>query len=196
MKNTEDQFRQAQKMEAVGLLAGGVAHDFNNILASVLMGLGLLHGEALMDPNVRTLLKDLEKDVLRGTALIRQLLTFSRQQAIEPKLLDVKDVLAGLLKMLRRLLGEHIELTMRAPEGSPPIYADEGMLEQVVINLCVNSRDAMPHGGRLTLCLETIDISAEAAVANPEARTGCFVQLSVIDTGCGMDDHRDRYIAP
>ena len=188
LRQAEEQFRQAQKMEAIGQLAGGVAHDFNNILAGVLMYLGLLQLEPSMDPSMKASLKELERDVLRGTALTRQLLAFSRQQAMEPTRVDVKGLLHGLLKMLRRLLGEHIELSVLGEEGLPPAEADPSMLEQVVINLCVNARDAMPQGGPLVLRVEAVDLGPDAAVDNSEAREGRFLRLSVADSGCGMSE--------
>lgn len=134
-------------MEAVGQLAGGVAHDFNNILAAVLMYLGLLQDDTALDVNTHMALKDLEREVQRGASLTRQLLTFSRQQAMEPRPLDLHEIISGLLKMLKRLLGEHISLNLSHHTGLPLIEADAGMIEQVVINLCVNARDAMPRGG-------------------------------------------------
>jgi PAS domain S-box-containing protein len=188
LKQTEEQFRQAQKMEAVGQLAGGVAHDFNNILAGVLMHLGLLQDEPSLDPATRTALKELEKEAQRGAVLTRQLLAFSRQQAMQPEVIDLKGVLQGLLKMLRRLLGEHIEVLLAGPDGLPGVNADSGMIEQVVINLCVNARDAMPKGGRLILHLEQVEIGSAEAAGTAEARAGSFLRLSVTDTGHGMDN--------
>ena len=194
LRQTEEDFRQAQKMEAVGQLAGGVAHDFNNLLAAVLMHIGLLQEEPSIDRETRDSLKELEKDVLRGSALTRQLLTFSRRQAMEPKVLNLGVVLRGLLKMLRRLLGENIVLSLNGPEELPMVYADAGMMEQMVMNLCVNARDAMPHGGRLDLSLEAVDIRAEDLAAQPEGRAGRFLRLSVSDSGAGMDAETLRHI--
>ena len=121
LRQAEEQFRQAQKMEAIGQLAGGVAHDFNNILAGVLLYLGLLQLEPGMDPSMKASLKELEQDVLRGTALTRQLLAFSRRQAMELRVVDMGALLEGLLKMLRRLLGENIELAVDVRGGVPPV---------------------------------------------------------------------------
>jgi len=171
-----------------------VAHDFNNILAAVLMYLGLLQLEPSLSPTTRASLKELEKDVLRGTSLTRQLLAFSRRQAMEPKTIDVKELLQGLFRMLHRLLGEHIDLILQGPDDLPPVNADPSMLEQVVINLCVNARDAMPQGGKLTLNLAGIELSAETAAANAEARPGLFLRLSVTDLGCGMDAETRRHL--
>jgi len=183
----EEQFRQAQKMEAVGLLAGGVAHDFNNILAATLLQLSLL----LQDPDLSTemlsALKDLEEGALRAANLTRQLLLFSRRQVMEIKPLDFNQLLTGLFKMLRRLLGEHIELVRFGHSEDIWVDADAGMMEQVVTNLCINARDAMPNGGRLTIGTAKVDIDAARAQSHGEARAGNFLSLSVADTGCGMD---------
>lgn len=197
LRQTEEQFRQAQKMEAVGQLAGGVAHDFNNILAAVLMYLGILQEEPALDRNIRAALKDLEKETQRGAVLTRQLLAFSRQQAMEPRILNLDELIAGLLKMLRRLLGENIALSMHRLRGLPMIHADAGMMEQVVINLCVNARDAMPQGGKLNLVVEDVTLDARTAGTNADARAGRFLKLTVSDTGCGMSRSTlDRIFEP
>ncbi len=194
LQRAEEQFRQAQKMEAIGHLASGVAHDFNNILASVMLYLGLLHDEASPGQNFRSMLKELEKDVQRGANLTRQLLAFSRQQAMEPKVLDLHVVILDLVKMLHRLLGEHIALTLHSPTDLPRIEADSGMMEQVVVNLCVNARDAMPNGGQLDLYLDVVKLGADVAATNAEARAGRFLRLCVTDTGTGMDEQVLRHI--
>jgi PAS domain S-box-containing protein len=194
LSQAEEQLRHAQKMEAIGQLAGGVAHDFNNILAGVLMYLGLLQLEPAMDPSMKASLKELEKDVLRGTALTRQLLAFSRRQAMELSVVDLKGLLQGLLKMLHRLLGEHIELSLVGPDGLPPAEADPSMLEQVVINLCVNARDAMPQGGPLILRVAAVDLGSGASLENPEAREGRFLRLSVSDSGSGMSKETLQHV--
>jgi PAS domain S-box-containing protein len=193
-KLLEDQLRQAQKMEAVGQLAGGVAHDFNNILAATMMRLGLLQSDPDLTSDTRAALRELEGDVRRAASLTRQLLIFSRRQAMQVKRLDLNEVLSNLLKMLRRLLGEHIDLLFQGGGTSLSVEADAGMMEQVVMNLCVNARDAMPGGGRLTLGTRRLDIDAESAKANPEARPGPFVCLTVTDTGTGMDEATMRHV--
>ncbi len=186
-RRLEAQLRQAQKMEAVGQLAGGVAHDFNNILAAIALHLGLLRDAPDLDVETRASLRELEKEAARGAGLTRQLLTFSRQQAIQVKPLLLNDVLENLLKMLRRVLGERIAVEFRPHPDLPAVEADVGMLEQVVVNLCVNARDAMPNGGRLLLATDSVALNDQAHPSNPQPRKGQFVRLSVSDTGCGMN---------
>lgn len=187
-KRLEDQLRQAQKMEAVGQLAGGVAHDYNNILTAMLIQLGLLLNDSHLAPETKSSLRDLERMAERATNLTRQLLMFSRRQVIQVKPVDLNEVLANLLKMLRRLLGENISLEFTGRTAPLWIEADAGMMEQVVTNLCLNARDAMtPKGGRLTIDAKIVELGAQATWENPEARPGTFVCLSVADTGIGMD---------
>ena len=187
-KRLEDQLRQAQKMEAVGQLAGGVAHDFNNILAAILMNLGLVQSEHALPPGLAASLQEIEAEATRAANLTRQLLLFSRRQVMQLKPLDLNAVLDNLLKMLRRLLGENITLEFHAKTCLPSIEADAVMMEQVVMNLSVNARDAMPQGGRLTLSTGLAEFAREAARVNTEARPGRYVCLTVADTGCGMDE--------
>jgi PAS domain S-box-containing protein len=187
-KHLEEQLRQSQKMDAIGQLAGGVAHDFNNILTATLMHLGLLQRNPRLPKSARDALREVEKDILRAASLIRHLLVLSRKQVAQFEPVEVNALVHDLLKMLRRLLGENIEAVF---EGSPAdnwVFADAGMLEQVVMNLCINARDAMPGGGRLTVATKLVAIDAQAAGANSQARAGSFVCLSVADTGCGMDE--------
>ena len=186
-KSLEAQLFQAQKMEAVGLLAGGVAHDFNNVLAVVLMYVGLLQDEPALGRDIRSSLIQLEKEVRRGASLTRQLLTFSRQQAMEPTLLNLNSVVAGLIKMLHRLLSEQIAITHERPDAVLLTEADEGMLEQVVMNLCINARDAMPRGGELKLTVDAVVFTADSPRYHAEVRSGCFLRLAISDTGSGMD---------
>ena len=187
-RKLEDLLRQAQKMEAVGQLAGGVAHDYNNILTSTLMHLELLLHDSNLPPHVQSSLHELEDETKRAVSLTRQLLMFSRRQIIQVKPVDLNEVLRNLLKMLRRVLGEQVNLEFRNPVRQLWIEADTGMVEQVVMNLCVNSRDAMmPAGGPLTIDTQLVEFGPDAALVNPNARAGRFVCLAVTDAGCGMD---------
>jgi PAS domain S-box-containing protein len=181
----EAQFLQAQKMEAFGQLAGGVAHDFNNILAVIMMHLNLMQLDPGLSPKLRTDLKDLENDAQRAANLTRQLLMFSRRHVMQQQPLDLNQVLNGLFKMLRRILGENINFVFQGGEQTIPIEADTGMIEQVVMNLCVNARDAMPQGGTLTIETKLADLDGHYVHGSP--RTGHYAILSVADTGCGMD---------
>jgi two-component system cell cycle sensor histidine kinase/response regulator CckA len=186
-KRLEEQLRHVQKMEAIGQLAGGVAHDFNNILAAILMHLDLLRGRPDLDSAVQDTLEELEAEAQRAARLTQQLLLFSRRSVIRVGVLDLNDLVDNLFKMLRRLLGEHIDLQFHFGSELPRVEADAGMLEQVVVNLAVNARDAMPRGGRLTMATEAASFDVEQARQFSERRPGAFVCLSVADTGVGMD---------
>jgi PAS domain S-box-containing protein len=187
-KKLERQFQQAQKMEAVGRLAGGIAHDFNNLLTVITSYADLLLEDFSPEDARREDMKEIQKAAVSAAGLTRQLLAFSRQQVLEPRVLDVNDVVASADSLLKRLLGEDIDLvTMLAPEVGA-VMADRGQLEQVIVNLAVNARDAMPDGGKLTI--ETTDAEMDEAYArtHPPAQPGQFVMLAVSDTGVGMDD--------
>jgi two-component system cell cycle sensor histidine kinase/response regulator CckA len=195
--NLEAQFRHAQKLESVGQLAAGVAHDFNNIL-TVIQG----YSECLMvrccaDSGTLGPLKQISDASKRAAALTRQLLMFSRKQVIQTKVLDLNLVLQNLANMLLRLLGEDISLEADYCSQLPPIEADTGMLEQIVMNLAVNSRDAMPKGGKLTINTSSVDVDEDYVSHHPDARIGSFVCLTVTDTGCGMERKTlDRIFEP
>jgi two-component system, cell cycle sensor histidine kinase and response regulator CckA len=182
----EAQLRQAQKMEVVGQLAGGVAHDFNNLLAAMVLNLASLHGERDLSPRAEQVVRDLDLLAKRAATLTRQLLVFSRRQAISVRHLELNAVLAELLKMLERLLGEHITYVRRAHDPELWLDGDLIMIEQAVMNLCLNARDAMPNGGTLTLETSMVELGAEVAVASEGRRRGRFGCLEVRDTGCGM----------
>jgi PAS domain S-box-containing protein len=184
----EEQVRQSQKMEAIGQLAGGVAHDFNNILLAIIMQLELLRMSSSADAEIQQGLDELDVTAQRAAALTRQLLMFSRRSVLEIKVLDLNDVVANLLKMLSRLLGEDNTLVFERKTALPAIEADAGMLEQVLMNLAVNARDAMPKGGRITLSTEAVQFDSDLGLSNPDRRAGRYVCLSVCDTGMGMDE--------
>jgi PAS domain S-box-containing protein len=187
-KHLEEQLREAQKMEVVGQLASGVAHDFNNILAATLMHLGLLQDIPELTADMKESLREVEKETVRAANLTRQLLVFSRRQVAKAEPLDLNERIADLLKMLRRILGENVVVVFQnSPEGAW-VSADAGMMEQVVMNLCINARDAMSQGGSLTLATTMVEVPVQPPKPNPDARPGRFVCLSVTDTGCGMDE--------
>ncbi len=186
LRDTEEQLRQAQKMEAVGRLAGGVAHDFNNLLTVI----GGRTDRLLESPGLsEAMCRDLElirKTVTRAATLTRQLLTFSRRQVVQPQVVDLNAIILGLDMMLRRLLGEDIELVI-APANAPQfVIADSGQLGQVILNLAVNARDAMPEGGRLIIEAEPVSLDEAFAARHEGFSPGAYVMLAVSDTGCGI----------
>ena len=181
----EAQLRQAQKMEAVGQLAGGIAHDFNNLLTVIRGNASLLQLDSL-PPEEQGAAKEIMQASDRAADLTRQLLTFSRRQVLQIHTLDLNDVVANLTKMLHRLIGEHIVLHTRFAPGGAFVLADAGMIEQVLVNLAVNARDAMPEGGELTLSTGSVALDEAAARVRPNARAGQFVTLSASDTGTGI----------
>jgi PAS domain S-box-containing protein len=187
-RQLETQLRQAQKLDSVGQLAGGVAHDFNNILAAIMMHLSLLHQNPNLDEETTDALKELESEAKRAANLTRQLLMFSRRSVMQMRVVDMNEVVQNLLKMLRRLLGEHIVIQCETAAVLPPVSGDTGMLEQVLLNLAVNARDAMPKGGQLQISTGLVSLDAEEAKHNSERRIGSFVRLTVADTGTGMDE--------
>ncbi len=184
------QFLEAQKMEAFGQLAGGIAHDFNNILAAMLMQLNLAESEPGLTEASQGWLKEIERTAQRATSLTRQMLLFSRREAIDTRTIDLNQVIDGVCKMLRRLVGEDIVFELKASAAPMWIEADAGMVEQIVMNLCVNARDAMPQGGRLEIGTRTEDRAGPASGGG--SKPGRFVCLLVTDTGCGMDEKTRR----
>jgi signal transduction histidine kinase len=185
LRRLEEQLRQTQRLESVGQLAGGVAHDFNNILASMVMGISALRKEPGLGPEMCEGLDDLRGDTERAAALTRQLLFFSRGQAADFKPLDLNLVIADMAKMLRRLISETIELVIQVGDADACVKADASMMEQILLNLCVNARDAMPCGGSLVITTGRALIDAGHALLHG-VRPGTFVSVSVKDTGCGM----------
>ncbi|MEW6303674.1 MAG: ATP-binding protein [Verrucomicrobiota bacterium] len=183
----EAQLRQSQKMEAVGQLAAGVAHDFNNILTVIQGHASLLREAGLTAHEVVDSSRQIGDAAERAANLTRQLLAFSRKQIMQPKVLDLNTVVGNAYKMLHRLLGEDVSLQCAYGPHLPAVLADEAMLGQVILNLAVNARDAMPRGGILTISTDAVDVTEGTATQHTEARPGRFVRLSVHDTGCGMD---------
>ena len=183
----EAQLRQSQKMESVGQLAAGVAHDFNNMLTIIQGHGGLLLAKAAQNPELLESSQAIYFAAERAANLTRQLLMFSRKNVMQPKQLDLREVVSQLSKMLQRLLGETITLDVHAPDQLPLVHGDTGMVEQVIMNLAVNSRDAMPKGGTLIISTTPVEIDSSYVHSHPEARPGSFICLRVSDTGCGMD---------
>ncbi len=184
-KRLEAQSRQASKMDAIGQLASGVAHDFNNLLSVILSYSEMLAGDLQEGDRMRGDLDEIHGAGLRAVALTRQLLAFSRQQVLKPQVVNLNGIVDGMEKMLRRLLGEDVELSVRCSSEVGNILVDPGQMEQVLMNLAVNARDAMPQGGRLTI--ETADLFADATADPYGVKAGPQVMLAVTDTGTGMD---------
>ena len=197
-KQLEAQFRQAQKMEAIGQLAGGVAHDFNNLLAVMRGNADLLLMDAEQNPpQTNECLKHIAAAAERAASLTRQLLIFSRKQAIQSEPLALNGLVQNLAKMLKRVIREDIRLECRYADQLPFVQADPGMLEQALLNLVVNARDAMPRGGQLLIATEGVRFDATCAHTLPDARAGEFVGLSVSDTGTGIaPEHLQRIFEP
>ena len=186
-KRAEEQLRQAQKMEAIGRLAGGVAHDFNNLL-TVIAGRThfLIHRLGPEDPSRRDI-ELIRKSADRAAQLTRQLLAFSRKQILEPKLVDLGSIATGFEPILRRLIGEDVDLAVVTRPGLEHVKADPGQIEQVILNLAINARDAMPSGGQLTIETANTELDEDYAAQHTEVAPGPHVMLAVSDTGIGMD---------
>jgi PAS domain S-box-containing protein len=180
------QLRQSQKMEAIGQLAGGVAHDFNNILAIIQMQAGLLKNGGNLSAAQLEMAEEIGNTVDRAAALTRQLLLFSRQEIIQPQDVDLNISIADMTKILRRSLGETIQVQLKLTAQPMFIHADAGMINQVLLNLAVNARDAMLNGGHLVIETSGVEFDELSVAQSPSARLGSFVCLSVGDTGCGI----------
>jgi PAS domain S-box-containing protein len=185
----EEQLRQSQKLEAIGRLAGGVAHDFNNILMSIMGAADLLLMQLGPNDAARDEANEIKQSVDRGAGLTRQLLAFSRRQAVRNRIFALGDIIRGMDTMLRRLIGPEIEFEIVCAPEPLLVMADSGQTEQVVLNLVVNARDAMPEGGRVTVRVEEVEVDEAAAVALVEGKAGRYARLSVADTGTGIDEY-------
>jgi PAS domain S-box-containing protein len=186
-RKLESQFRQAQKMESIGTLSGGIAHDFNNLLTVILSYSNSMVEELAGDSKHQRAAEQIQQAAERGAALTRQMLAFSRQQVFQVRVLNLNDIIRNLLKMLQRIIGEHIEITTALADDLKPVKADPGQLEQVLMNLSVNARDAMPKGGKLTLETSNVVLDEDFVRLHVGASAGPQVLLTVSDTGTGMD---------
>jgi two-component system, cell cycle sensor histidine kinase and response regulator CckA len=187
LRKSEEQLRQWQRVEAIGRLAGGVAHDFNNLLMTILGCSELLLREFDPKDPRREEVEEIRRAAQRATSLTHQLLAFGRRQVLQPRVLDLNEIVENMDRMLRRMIGEDIQfLTILAP-GLWPVKVDPGQIEQVIMNLVVNARDAMPQGGRLTVETSNIKLDEEYARRHIAVKPGAFVMLAVTDTGCGMN---------
>jgi two-component system cell cycle sensor histidine kinase/response regulator CckA len=191
-RQLESQLRQAQKMEAIGKLAGGIAHDFNNLLVAINGNAELLQEEVRNNAEMLDLTRQIRWAGERAAELTRQLLAFSRKQVLQTKVLDLNKVIADITKMLGRLIGEDIQLVTHPSQSPVLLKADPGQIEQVLINLTSNSRDAMPDGGTLTLGVEARRIEQGLSTGSLSLDPGDYVRLTVIDTGSGMDEETRR----
>ncbi len=187
-RQLEDQLRHSQKLESVGRLAAGIAHDFNNVLTVIQGHTGLLRADPALSPAMGESVQGIARAAERGGKLTSQLLAFSRRNVLQPQRLDLNEVLTNLSSLLHRTLGEDINYQFDYASDLPPVHADAGLIEQVIMNLAVNARDAMPRGGQLVISTALADIDASYVERHPgEARPGRFICLSITDTGCGID---------
>jgi PAS domain S-box-containing protein len=193
-RRLEEELRQAQKMEAVGRLAGGVAHDFNNLLTIILGYSDLVLEKLSAGDGMRPPVEEIKKAAERAASLTRQLLAFSRKQMLQPHIVDLNSLLANVDEMLRRMIGEDIELVTHLPDGLGRVKADPGQIEQVIMNLAVNARDAMPQGGRLTLEAANVDLDSSRATSHEGVLPGHYVMIAMSDTGIGMDAETQAHI--
>lgn len=187
LRDSEEQLRQSQKMEAIGRLAGGVAHDFNNLLTAILGYAQMLEEELLSEGRSAEEAQEIRKAATRATSLTRQLLAFSRKQVLQTRVVNLGSIVSDMDKMLRRLLGEDVDLATETEGGLYAVKVDPGQMEQVILNLAVNARDAMPTGGRITLRTCNLLVDANRAESTAHLKPGAYVLLEVIDTGEGMD---------
>jgi PAS domain S-box-containing protein len=190
----EQQLRQSQKMEAVGRLAGGIAHDFNNLLMVILGYSEFLLERLGAEPHLRGPAQEISSAAERASSLTRQLLAFSRKQMLAPRIVNLNDVATENIKMLTRMIGEDIDLVMVPSPNLWPVRADAGQIDQVIVNLAVNARDAMPSGGKLTIETSNVTLDEEYARFHAPLRPGDYVMIAISDTGAGMDNDTQSHI--
>ena len=193
-RRLEEQLRQAQKMEAVGRLASGVAHDFNNLLTIIMGYSDLLLERVSLPDGMRSPVKEIEKAADQAASLTRQLLAFTRKQVLQPHIVDLNSLLTNVDKMLRRMIGKNIELVTHLPSGLGRVNADPGQIEQVITNLAVHARDAMPQGGQLTLEAANVDLDSSYATCHESVLPDHYVMIAMSDTGMGMDAETQAHI--
>jgi len=193
-RRVEDELRQAQKMEALGRLAGGLAHDFNNLLTVILGECDLMLSDMPHDDRNYVATSQIRQSGARAAALIRQLLAFSRRQMLQPELLNLNEIIAGMEQLLRRLIGEDLSLTIALAHDLPTVRADPGQMEQVVMNLAINARDAMPEGGHLLIETMAVLLDSEYPRQHAELAPGPYAMIAVTDTGTGIDEAAREHI--
>ena len=186
--------QQSRKMEAVGRLAGGIAHDFNNLLTIITGYIDLALSRPSRALDLRTDIERIENAAARAAALVRQLLAFSRKQVLQPKILDLNAIVLNLDKLLRRLIDDHIEMITRVDDQLGKVKADPAQIEQVIMNLVVNARDAMPQGGRIVLETTNVVLDSSYSADHTPSKPGHYVMLAVSDTGVGMDPETVAHI--
>ncbi|MBI2901253.1 MAG: response regulator [Planctomycetes bacterium] len=193
-RNVEEQLRHLQKLDSIGRLAGGVAHDFNNLLSAIIGFADLTLDGLHKDDPFRSYVEEIRRAGDRAAALTRQLLAFSRKQLVVPKVLDLNSIVGGMDRLLRRVIGEDVDLVTSLAPGLGRVKADPGQIEQVLMNLATNARDAMPKGGRLTIETADVDLDEAYARRHGAVRPGPHVMLAVTDTGCGMDQETQSHL--
>ena len=194
LRASQSQLEHSQKLEAIGQLAGGVAHDFNNMLTAIIGYTDLSLRRVGLENPIRRNLEETKKAAERAASLVRQLLAFSRKQILEPKVLDLNEVVKDMHKMLTRLIGENIQLATRLETELGSVKADPCQVEQIIVNLVVNARDAMPRGGRVTVETANVTLDEQNALKHVSVKPGEYVMLAVSDTGSGMDQETQARI--
>jgi nitrogen-specific signal transduction histidine kinase len=194
LRRTQEKLLLAQRLEAVGRLASGVAHDFNNLLTSINGYAELARRDMVRASPAFAYVEEIRESADRASSLTRQLLAFSRDQVLRPKVIDVNEVVREMYRLLRRIIGEDVELSLSLESDLGPVSADVGQIEQVVVNLAANARDAMPHGGKLTIKTANVELDADAARTHPGLSPGPHVLITFADTGVGMDDATLRHV--